>query len=77
MKTAKIRNVMMASYENGGRIAGKIRSLYVLREIERFCTYIGSKRIYEYTTISQEVSDILTHCGINMKQQGVGFQVVK
>lgn len=77
MKTAKIRKVMMESYGNGGKIKGKIRSLYVLREIERFCTLIGSKHIYEYTTISQEVSDILIHYGINMKQQGVGFQVAR
>lgn len=77
MKVSKIRKAMMESYDNGGKLAGKIRSIYVLREIERFCILIGTKRIYEYTTISQDVADILTYYGINVKSQGVGFTISK
>lgn len=77
MKVNQIRKAMMEMYDNGGKLAGKVRSLYVQREIERFCTLIGCKRIYEYTTISKDVADILTYYGIGVKQQGIGFGISK
>ncbi|MCE5220132.1 MAG: hypothetical protein LLF98_02395 [Clostridium sp.] len=77
MKVSAIRKAMMSAYDNGGKLAGKTRSLYTLREIERFCTLIDSKGVYEYTTISKEVADILTHYGINIKEKGIGYQVIK
>jgi hypothetical protein len=77
MKVSRIRKAMQAAYENGGILAGKHRSVYVLRDIERFCALIGTAVIYEYTTISKDVSDILSHYGIKTEPRGIGYGITK